>query len=43
MGLSEAVARSIEGAAALVRRLLDQQQLAAQARETTGGSPWSKQ
>lgn len=45
MGLSDAVARSVEGAAALVRRLLDQaHQLAAQARETTGGSTsWSKQ
>ena len=56
MGLSDVVARSVDGAAALVRRLLiDQQhpqvrvatqhpQLAAQARETTGGSTsWSKQ
>jgi len=48
MGLSPAVARSVDGAAALVRRLIDQldpqarvanSQLAAQARETTGGSP----
>lgn len=37
MGLSAAVAGSVGGAAALVRRLVDQQ-LAAQARETTGGS-----
>jgi hydrogenase maturation protease len=46
IGLSPAVTRSVEAAAALVRRLLDQpdpqvrvatQQLAAQARETTGG------
>ena len=45
MGLSPAVARSVDGAAALVRRLIDQQhpQLAAQARETTGGSTCSKQ
>ena len=46
MGLSDVVANSVEGAAALVRRLIDQQhpQLAAQARETTGGSTsWSKQ
>ncbi len=47
MGLSQVVARSVDGAAALVRRLVDQhstQQLAAQARETTGGSAsWSKQ
>ncbi|MDP9105043.1 MAG: hydrogenase maturation protease [Candidatus Eremiobacteraeota bacterium] len=46
MGLSPAVARSVEGAAALVRRLLDQHhpQLAAQAREATGGfTSWSKQ
>ncbi len=42
MGLSATVARSVDGAAALVRRLIDQQ-LAAQARETTGGSTWSKQ
>jgi hydrogenase maturation protease len=43
MGLSDVVARSVDGAAALVRRLLTQQ-LAAQARETTGGSTsWSKQ
>jgi hydrogenase maturation protease len=56
MGLSDVVQRSVDGAAALVRRLLtDQQhpqvrvetqhsqvQLAAQARETTGGSTWSK-
>ena len=33
MGLSDVVARSIEGATALVRRLLD----------STGGSTWSKQ
>ncbi len=39
MGLSPVVARSVEGAAALVRRLIDQQKLAAQAREITGGSP----
>ncbi|HEY6235396.1 MAG TPA: hydrogenase maturation protease [Candidatus Elarobacter sp.] len=41
LGLSPAVARSVAGAAALVRRLIDQQhtqQLAAQAREDTGGS-----
>ncbi|HEY0382378.1 MAG TPA: hydrogenase maturation protease [Candidatus Elarobacter sp.] len=52
MGLSPVVARSVDGAAALVRRLIDQQQvanqqsqvrvatqqLAAQAREDTGGS-----
>ncbi|HEV2644001.1 MAG TPA: hydrogenase maturation protease [Candidatus Elarobacter sp.] len=47
MGLSPAVARSVDGAAALVRRLIDQQhsqvrvatqQLAAQGRQTTGGS-----
>jgi len=44
MGLSPAVARSVDGAAALVRRLIDHQQLAAPARETTGGSTsWSKQ
>jgi hydrogenase maturation protease len=38
MGLSAAVARSVDGAAALVRRLLSSQPLAAPARETTGGS-----
>jgi hydrogenase maturation protease len=52
MGLSPAVARSVEGAAALVRRLIDTQhsqvrvatQLAAQTPEATGGSTsWSKQ
>ena len=40
MGLSPVVARSVDGAAALVRRLIDQQ-LAAQPRESTGGSSWS--
>jgi hydrogenase maturation protease len=53
MGLSPVVARSVDGAAALVRRLIDHQHsqprvatqpLAAPARETTGGSTsWSKQ
>ncbi len=53
MGLSAVVQRSVDGAAALVRRLLTDHQhsqvrvatqpLAAQARETTGGSTWSKQ
>jgi hypothetical protein len=52
MGLSDVVQRSVEGAAALVRRLLidqhsqvrveTQHPLAAQARETIGGSTWSK-
>jgi hydrogenase maturation protease len=61
MGLSPVVTHSVDGAVALVRRLIDQhsqvrvatqhsqvpvanQQLAAQAREATGGSTsWSKQ
>ena len=38
MGLSDVVARSVDGAAALVRRLLDQH-----SHVPTGGSPWSKQ
>ncbi len=42
MGLSAAVANSVDAAAKLVLRLIDQQ-LAAQARENTGGSACSKQ
>ena len=41
MGLSETVTRSVDAAAALVRRLLDQQ-LAAHSRESIGGTSWSR-
>ncbi len=42
MGLSTAVANSVDAAAQLVRRLIDHQ-LAAPAPGDTGGSTWSKQ